>query len=34
MNDDSYHMSMWIGIGIVISVGNIFSSVLGIESIK
>ena len=34
MNGDSYHMSVWIGFGIGISVGNIFSSVLGIKSNK
>ena len=33
MNDDSYHMPICIGIGIGISIGKIFSSVLGIESI-
>ena len=33
MTDDSYHMPICIGIGIVISIGKIFSSVLGIESI-
>ena len=30
-NDDSYHMPVWIGIGI--SIGKVSSSVLGIESI-
>ena len=34
MTDDSYHMPMCIGIGIGISIGKIFSSVLGIESIR
>ena len=35
MTDDSYHniMPIYIGIGIGISIGKIFSSVLGIESI-
>ena len=33
MTDDSYHMPICIGIGIGISIGKIFSSVLGIESI-
>ena len=33
MTDDSYHMPMCIGIGIGISIGKIFSSVLGIKSI-
>ena len=31
MNDDSYHMPRWIGIGIRISIGKIFSSILGIK---
>ena len=31
MTDDSYHMPICIGIGIGISIGKIFSSVLGIE---
>ena len=34
MTDDSYHMPICIGIGIGISIGKIFSSVLGIESIR
>ena len=33
MTDDSYHMPICTGIGIGISIGKIFSSVLGIESI-
>ena len=33
MTDDSYHMPIRIGIGIGISIGKIFSSVLGIEGI-
>ena len=33
MTDDSYHMHVCIGIGIGISIGKIFSSVLSIESI-
>ena len=33
MTDDSYHMPTCIGISIGISIGKIFSSVLGIESI-
>ena len=33
MTDDSYHMPICIGIGIGISIGKIFSSVLGIKSI-
>ena len=33
MTDDSFHMPICIGIGIGISVGKIFSSVLGIKSI-
>ena len=33
MTDTSYHIAIWIGIGIGISIGKIFSSVLGIESI-
>ena len=33
MTDDSYHMPTCIGIDIGISIGKIFSSVLGIESI-
>ena len=33
MTDDSYHMPICIGIGIGISIDNVFSSVLGIESI-
>ena len=31
-NDDSYHMPVWIGIGIGISIGNISSFVLVIEN--
>ena len=31
MTDDSYHMPICIGMGIGISIGKIFSSVLGIE---
>ena len=38
MNDDSYHMSVWtgngIGISIRISIGKIFTSVFGIKSIQ
>ena len=34
MTDDSYHMPICIGIDIRISIGKIFSSVLGIESIE
>ena len=34
MTDDSYHMPICIGIGVGISIGKIFSSVLGIESIR
>ena len=33
MTDDSYHITICIGIGIGISIGKIFSSVLGVESI-
>ena len=31
-NDDSYHMPVWIGIGI--SIGKISSSVLGIKTLE
>ena len=34
MTDTSYHIAIWIGIGIGIAIGKIFSSVLGIESIE
>ena len=33
MTNGSYHMPICIGIGIGISIGKIFSSVLGIQSI-
>ena len=33
MTDNSYHMPMCIGINIGISIGKVFSSVLGIKSI-
>ena len=31
MNDDSYHMPIWIFIGTAINIGKIFSSILSTE---